>query len=83
MATKRKVAPKPTGKVSKILYSNKIEAASVAPKAKSISVFDGWKNTYIPNTPENRKKLTEKFGKPRVSKYRGKERKVWLDSSIY
>lgn len=81
MATTKKVVSK--GKVSRILYTNKVQAASVAPEAKSISIFDGWKNSYIPNTSENRRKLTEKLGKPRVQKYRGKERKVWLDSSVF
>lgn len=71
------------GTISRILFSNEIEAASVLPSSKYISVFDGYRNSYIPNTLENRKKLTEKFGKPKVSDYRGKSRKTWLDSRIY
>lgn len=70
-------------KVSKALFSNKIEAASVLPDSKSISVFDGDKNFYVPNTAANRKKLTEKFGRPSVSNYRGKGRKTWLDRRFY
>lgn len=72
-----------TTSVSRILLTNKIEAASALPKSKTISVFDGYKSSYIPNTVANRKKLTEKFGRPKVENYRGSNRKVWLDKSIY
>ena len=80
MAKKKQSSKK--GTVSKILNSY-VEAASVLPNAKYISVHNGEKQIYSPNTAENRKKLTEKLGKPRVYDYRGKNRRTWLDSRIY
>ena len=53
------------------------------PNSKYISVYDGYKNTYIPKTTTNIKKLNEKFGKPDTNNYRGKNRKVWVDRNIY
>lgn len=82
MANKRKQGASKSS-VSKLLFSKDIEAASVLPSSKTISVFDGYKHHYIPNTTENRKKLTERFGKPRVYDYRGKNRRTWLDSRLY
>lgn len=70
-------------KVSKILLGNKIEGASVTANSKYISVFDGMKNSYIPKTSANLKQLDKKFGKPSISNYRGKNRKVWFDHDIY
>ena len=72
-----------TNRVSKILLGNRVEAASVLPGAKYISVFDGYKNSHIPNTEANRSQLNKKFGKPDTSNYRGKGRKTWVDHSIY
>ena len=71
------------GYVSKVLLGNKIEAASVLPGAKYINVFDGYKESHIPNTEANRLQLNKKFGKPSTSNYRGKGRKTWVDHSIY
>lgn len=79
----RKNYSKGTSKPSKILMGNKIEAASMLPNSKYIGVFDGYKNTYIPKTSANIKKLNEKFGKPDTYNYRGKNRKTWLDRDIY
>lgn len=62
---------------------NKIEAASMLPNSKYISVYDGYKNTYIPKTSANIKKLNEKFGKADTYDYRGKSRKTWVDKNIY
>lgn len=70
-------------KISKILLGNRIEAASVLPGAKYINVFDGYKNSHIPNTKANRLQLNKKFGKPDTYNYRGKGRKTWVDKSIY
>ena len=65
------------------MLGNRIEAASVLPGAKYISVFDGYKNSHIPNTAANRLQLNKKFGKPDTNNYRGKGRKTWVDHSIY
>ena len=78
MATRKK-----TGTVSRVLLSNRIEAASVLPNSKTISVFNGYSYSHIPNTSANRKKLTEKLGRPKVNNYRGKGRKTWRDKNIY
>lgn len=69
--------------VSRILLSNRVEAASTLPNSKHISVFDGYKTTYIPKTEANIRQLNKKFGKPRKNDYRGKNRITWLDHNIF
>lgn len=72
-------------KVSKILLSSEIVAASVLPGAKYISVSEafGDRYSYIPNTKANRSQLDKKFGKPKINNYRGKGRKTWLDRNFF
>lgn len=69
--------------ISKVLFSNNLEAASTLPHAKTISVYDGYKNKHIPNTAANRNQLTKIFGTPKRYDYRGKNRMTWIDQNIY
>ncbi|MBE5764016.1 MAG: hypothetical protein E7339_00240 [Clostridiales bacterium] len=72
-----------TNVVSRILLGNSVIAASTTSKSKSINVFDGVKQSYIPKTKANIDQLNRKFGKSKVQVYRGQKRNMWLDNDMF